>query len=85
MSGIKKKTKEYTVTCKFVECPDAEERTRKICELILKANINRLQKAISINPESFEAHHNLGVLNDKLGFKDRAKDCYPKARELRKK
>jgi len=45
MSGIKKKkTKEYIVTCRFVDCPDAEERTQKICELILKANINKLKR-----------------------------------------
>lgn len=35
--------------------------------------MDTLKKSIHINPASFEAYQNLGVLNDKLGFKDRAK------------
>ena len=40
---------------------------------------------ISTATDTFEAHHNLGVLNDQLGFREKAEIYYSKARELRKK
>ena len=41
---MKKKTKEYKVTYKFVDSPDARERMQRMVELLLKANLNKLKK-----------------------------------------
>jgi hypothetical protein len=42
---MKKKPQEYKITYQFVDCPDAEERTQKIYEFLLKANMNKLKKS----------------------------------------
>jgi len=41
---MKKKAKEYKVTYKFVDSPDAEERMQRMAELLLKASLNKLKK-----------------------------------------
>ncbi|MBA3899317.1 MAG: tetratricopeptide repeat protein, partial [Bacteroidetes bacterium] len=44
--------------------------------------IEDYQKAIELDPEDFISLNNLGMLEEKMGYKDKAKEYYKKADEL---
>ena len=56
--------------------------TSRMQWVILRGAIVDYQKAINLDPEDSIAHNNLGLLQEKLGYKEKAKKNYERADQL---